>query len=170
MRRIKRFHVVEAGPFVHYYSTELCTRQTLGLQRQTICCSIKQCYLPSFICILFEQKLTDKVHAHTHTHDKETNLWGDHHLFCAKTINTQSYICKTRLWETLAGRCCESLTENSGFSSVVPRPDPGRRSVRQAIVRVASKLLAVSDASRRLFSVSFLDFLLVFLNFLVDDF
>lgn len=43
-------------------------------------------------------------------------------------------------------------------------------SVRQAIVRVASKLLAVCGALLRLFSVSFFDLLLVFLNFLVDDF
>lgn len=43
-------------------------------------------------------------------------------------------------------------------------------SVHQAIVRVASKLLALEDASLRLFSVSFLDLLRVFLNFLVDDF
>lgn len=43
-------------------------------------------------------------------------------------------------------------------------------SVHQAIVRVTSKWLAIEDASLRLFSVSFLDLLRVFLNFLVDDF
>lgn len=60
---------------------EVCTWQTLGLQRQTIFCPVNWSYLPSLSCIWFEQRLSDRF-MHWHKHPNKTH--SSHSLFMYK--------------------------------------------------------------------------------------
>lgn len=117
---------------------EVCAWQTLGLQRQTIFCSVKRCYLPSLFAYDLNRGSPLKfMHRHkhpnkhtlfplTHIQVKETNLSGEcHFVQCSYEHQHSHMYVKTFLLETLAGGCCccQSPRENGGFSLVVSWPD-----------------------------------------------
>lgn len=160
---------------------EVCAWQTLGLQRQTIFCSVKRCYLPSLfaydlnrgspIRFMHRHKHPNKrtLSTHTHTQVKDTNLSGERHFVPCPYEHQHSHTyVKTCLSETLAGRCCCCPRENWLQPCRLSTWSHSVQSIRRLCVLLQNDWPL--EMPLRLFSVSFLDLLRVFLNFLVDDF
>lgn len=117
---------------------EACVWQTLGLQRQTIFCSVKRCYLPSLLAYDLNRGSPLRfMHRHKHPNKRtlstHTHLSGERHFVMCPYEHQHSHTyVKTCLSETLAGCCCPR--QNGGFSLVVSTWSHSVQSIKRLCV------------------------------------